>query len=125
LRCHDFILNKNTKMSKRYRGELLEGPSHKEGGIPVRVGESNMVEMEGGEGVVNKRSMSSEKKYNFEGGEKTTCEIVSELNQKEGQGVKFDCDDVEGKKYKFERGGILSPSFLPSNIRYHFLQLYI
>ena len=112
-------------MSNRYRGELLKGQSHKEGGIPVRVAESQMVEMEGGEGVVNKRSMASDKKYSFQGGDKTTCEIISELNQKEGEGVKFDCDDVEGKKYKFEKGGILSPSFLPSNIKFHFFQLYI
>ena len=47
-------------MSNRYRGELLKGQSHKEGGIPVRVAESQMVEMEGGEGVVNKRSMASD-----------------------------------------------------------------
>jgi len=111
-------------MSKRYRGELLEGRSHKEGGIPVRVAKSQMVEMEGGEGVVNKRSMSSEKKYNFEGKEKTTCEIVSELNQKEGKGVKFDCDDVEGKTYKYQDGGIVALRFLP-NIKYHFFQLYM
>jgi len=109
-------------MSKRYRGELLDGPSHKEGGIPVRVDGKQTVEMEGGEGVVNKRSMSSEKTYKFQGKDKTTCEIVSELNQKEGNGVKFDCDDVEGKKYRFEEGG-LTPRFLP-DYRYHFFQLY-
>ena len=102
-------------MSKRYRGELLEGRSHKEGGIPVRVAESEMVEMEGGEGVINKRSMASEEKYDFQGGEATTCEIVSE----------FDCDETEGKVYKYEKGGILSPFFLPLNIKYHFFQLYI
>ena len=77
-----FILNKNTKMSKRYRGELLKGRSHKEGGIPVQVADSHMVEMEGGEGVVNKRSMSSQDTFEFEGEDLTTCEIVSELNQK-------------------------------------------
>lgn len=111
-------------MSKRYRGDLLEGPSHKEGGIPVNVADSQMVEMEGGEGVVNKRSMASKKTYKFQGDDKTTCEIVSELNQKEGNGVKFDCEDVEGKKYKYQRGGVLSPSFLP-DIKYHLFQLYI
>tara|TARA_B100000927_G_scaffold221520_1_gene181465 strand:- start:2771 stop:3106 length:336 start_codon:yes stop_codon:yes gene_type:complete len=111
-------------MSKRYLGELLKGRSHKEGGIPVRVADDHMVEMEGGEGVVNKRSMSSEKTYEFEGEEMTTCEIVSELNQKEGGGVKFDCDSVEGKEYKFDRGGMVSVSFLP-NIKYHIFQLYI
>ena len=112
-------------MSKSYRGEVLEGLSHKEGGIPVRVADSDMVEMEGGEGVVNKRSMASTKKFKFQGKEETTCEIVSELNQKQGDGVKFDCDETEGREYKYGKGGILSPYFLPSNIKYHFFQLYI
>jgi len=110
-------------MSKRYLGELLKGRSHKEGGIPVRVADDHMVEMEGGEGVVNKRSMASEKMYEFEGDEMTTCEIVSELNQKEGDGVEFDCNSVEGKKYKYGQGGRTTAPFLP-NVRYHFFQLY-
>ena len=111
-------------MSKRYRGELLEGRSHKEGGIPVRVGNSQMVEMEGGEGVVNKRSMASNKTFEFEGEEATTCEIVSELNQKEGDGVAFDCDTVEGKKYKYQNGGKTGSTWYIPNIKFHVFQLF-
>lgn len=121
---HDFGFEQKYKMSKRYRGELLKGPSHKEGGIPVEVADSHMVEMEGGEGVVNKRSMSSKKTYNFEGEEATTCEIVSELNQKEGDGVAFDCDSVEGKKYRFSKGGVIKGMWFIPDIKYHIFQLY-
>jgi hypothetical protein len=92
-------------MNRKYKGELLKGRSHAEGGIPVRVGGHTMVEMEGGEGVVNKRAMASEDRHNFKGRKMTTCEIVSELNQKKGGGVAFDCDSVEGKKYILARGG--------------------
>lgn len=107
-------------MAEKYKGELLKGRSHAEGGIPVQVANSQMVEMEGGEGVVNKRSMSSKKKYDFEGKEMTTCEIVSDLNQKRGDGVAFDCDTVEGRRYFLQMGGI-SPKnttklFLPFSI---------
>ena len=63
------------------------------------------IEIEGGEGIINKHSMSSEKKYEYEGKEKTTCEIVSDLNQQQGDGVAFSCDTVESKKYKFMKGG--------------------
>ncbi len=111
-------------MSKRYRGELLEGKSHKEGGIPVQVADSHMVEMEGGEGVVNKRSMSSQDTFDFEGKDLTTCEIVSELNQEKGDGVAFDCDSVEGKQYKYQVGGITKGMrFLPP-VKYHLFQLF-
>ena len=93
-------------MAEKYKGELLKGRSHAEGGIPVRVAKSRIVEMEGGEGVINKRSMASTKKYKFQGSEMNTCEIVSELNQKKGDGVEFDCDVVVGRKYEMKKGGI-------------------
>ena len=88
------------------KGGLTKGKSHKEGGIPMTVKSTGQkIEVEGGEGIVNKHSMSSDKKYEYEGKEKTTCEIVSDLNQKEGDGVGFSCDTVESKKYKFMKGG--------------------
>lgn len=108
-------------MAKKYKGQLLKGSSHAQGGIDVAVG-SRIVEMEGGEGVVNKRSMASKRRHRFNGKEKSTCQIVSELNQKEGNGVKFDCNTVEGKKYFLETGGFLSHTknhtkiFLPYTI---------
>ena len=51
--------------------------------------------------------MSSSDKFEFEGKEKTSCEIISELNQKKGDGVAFECNTVENKKYKFDKGGSL------------------
>tara|TARA_R110000751_G_scaffold242231_1_gene342638 strand:- start:3098 stop:3439 length:342 start_codon:yes stop_codon:yes gene_type:complete len=108
-------------MGKKYKGELLKGSSHAEGGIPVKVANSRQVEMEGGEGVVNKRAMASKVKYEFNGEEYTTCQIISTLNQSEGDGVKFECDDVHGRKYLLKRGGQISKKtrikiFLPYSI---------
>ena len=88
------------------KGGITKGKSHAEGGIPMEVKSTGQkVELEGGEGVINKRNMASEKTYEFEGEEMTTCEIASEINQANGNGVQIDCDDVVGKKYKFDEGG--------------------
>ena len=86
---------------------ITKGKAHKEGGIPMTVKSTGQkIEVEGGEGIVNKYAMSSKDKFNFEGKEKTSCEIISELNQKKGDGVSFDCNTVENKKYKFKKGGM-------------------
>lgn len=107
-------------MRHKYKGDLLKGRSHKEGGIPVRVAEHTMVEMEGGEGVINKRAMASTSLFDFQGEKLTTCEIVSRLNQKKGDGVKFECDTIEGRNYKFGKGGQViknhSNIFLPLSV---------
>ena len=64
------------------KGGITEGKSHKEGGIPMVVKSTGQqVELEGGEGVINKRNMASNKTYNFEGKELTICEIASEINK--------------------------------------------
>ena len=43
------------------KGGITEGKSHKEGGIPMVVKSTGQqVELEGGEGVINKRNMASE-----------------------------------------------------------------
>jgi hypothetical protein len=87
-------------------GGITKGKSHKEGGIPMTVKSTGQqVELEGGEGVINKRNMASTKKYNFEGKEMTICEIASAINSKDGQGVKIDCSGVTGTKYKYNDGG--------------------
>jgi hypothetical protein len=52
------------------------------------------IEIEGGEGVINKRSMQMNKKLEFEGKEMTPCEIISKINEM-GGGVKFKCADVK------------------------------
>jgi hypothetical protein len=88
------------------KGGITEGKSHKEGGIPMVVKSTGQhVELEGGEGVINKRNMSSEKTFEFEGKEKTICEIASDINSADGNGVQIDCDNVTGKKYKYKSGG--------------------
>jgi hypothetical protein len=88
------------------KGGITKGKSHKEGGIPMVVKSTGQqVELEGGEGVINKRNMSSEKKFEFEGQEKTICEIASEINSADGNGVQIDCDNVTGKKYEYATGG--------------------
>ena len=77
------------------KGGLAYGNSHDKGGIPAVVQSTGQqIEYEGGEGVVNKRSMAMKKKLQFEGKRLTPCEIISKINQM-GGGVKFKCDDVE------------------------------
>jgi len=88
------------------KGGITEGKSHKEGGIPMEVKSTGQqVELEGGEAVINKRNMASEKKFDFQGKKMTTCEIASEINSADGNGVKIDCDNVTGTKYKYDKGG--------------------
>lgn len=82
------------------------GKSHKEGGIPMKNKSTNqMIELEGGEGVINKKNMASKKTYEFEGEEKTICEIASDINSADGNGVTIDCDGITGKQYKYNKGG--------------------
>lgn len=86
-------------MKKIKRGGITYGKSHAEGGIPVKnQSTGDMLEVEGGEGIVNKRSMASDKKVKLNGKEMTICEAVSQLNQLEG-GVQFSCDDVEDRQF--------------------------
>ena len=88
------------------KGGITKGKSHKEGGIPMVVKSTGQkVELEGGEGVINKRNMADTKKHKFDGKELTKCEVVSEINEDYGNGVKIDCDDIVGRKYKYKKGG--------------------
>ena len=90
---------------------ITKGKSHKEGGIPMRVKSTGqLIEMEGGEGVTNKTNMADPTKYEFEGKQLTTCEITSELNSRKNNGVKIDCNNIVGKKYKYDEGGKLNNS---------------
>mgnify|MGYP000551218018 CR=1 FL=1 len=88
------------------KGGITEGKSHKEGGIPMVVKSTGQhVELEGGEGVINKRNMASTKTFDFEGKKMTICEIASKINSTDGNGVQIDCDSVTGTKYKYAKGG--------------------
>lgn len=42
-----------------HSGGITEGPSHANGGIPASVAKRKLVELEGGEGIINKRSMKN------------------------------------------------------------------
>lgn len=76
-------------------GGLAYGNSHDKGGMPLTVKSTGQnIEIEGGEGVVNKRSMQSAKKVEFQGKQMTPCEAVSKINEM-GGGVKFKCNDVK------------------------------
>jgi len=101
--------NDGGEMKKVDKGGITYGKSHDEGGIPVKnASTGQMLEVEGGEGIVNKRSMASDKKVKMNGKEMTICEAVSQLNQMEG-GVKFSCDDVKHRQFieEMELGGEL------------------
>jgi hypothetical protein len=91
------------------KGGLFVGKSHAEGGIPVKVKSTGQdIEVEGGEIIINKRNSASTKKNTFNGKEMTNCEVLSEINQQNGNGVKINCDSIEGKKYKHKDGGRLA-----------------
>ena len=86
-------------------GGITEGKSHKEGGIPMKVKSTGQnIEVEGGEIIINKKSVSDTKKNNFNGKQLTNCEIASEINSDNNNGVEIDCDDVVGKSY-YAKGG--------------------
>jgi len=77
------------------QGGLAYGNSHDKGGMPLEVSSTGQkIEIEGGEGVVNKRSMQMTKKVEFQGKKLTPCEVVSKINEM-GGGVKFKCQDVK------------------------------
>lgn len=91
------------------KGGLAKGKSHAEGGIKATVKSTGQnIEFEGGEIIVNKRNVADKTLLEFEGEKKTTCEILSDLNSRNNNGVTIDCDTVEGKKYKYAEGGKLT-----------------
>jgi hypothetical protein len=48
----------------------------------------------------------------------TTCEIASAINSANGNGVQIDCDDVTGKKYAYEDGGVVFIGYKDDEIMY-------
>ena len=99
---------KNNNMSKHNDG-LFVGKSHKEGGIPIVVKSTGQrIEVEGGESITNKTSMADTKIRTLTG---TNCEIISQINTQNGNGVAMDCDSVVGKKYKYKSGGNVLSNF--------------
>ena len=89
-------LNPDNKVIKQYfahdsgnAGGVLVGKRHSEGGIKATNNSTGQpIEMEGGEVVITRGAVSNPKKYNFNGKELTTREILSNLNV-DGGGVSF------------------------------------
>ena len=98
-------------------GGLTKGKSHAEGGIPMKVKSTGQnIEVEGGEIIINKKSVADTKKHSFDGKQLTKCEIASEINKADGNGVEIDCDSVEGKKYKYAKGGTIMSAKMQSKL---------
>ncbi len=65
------------RVAKEYKnGGMVKGPSHKRGGVKFNVG-GEVVELEGGEAVINKKST------------KMFRDVLSQINQA-GGGVRFE-----------------------------------
>ena len=78
------------------KGGLTKGKSHAKGGIKMTVKDTGQqIEVEGGEGIINKYVMTSDKKISYKGKKATPCEIASDLNQQTGNGVSFDCAETK------------------------------
>lgn len=98
---------KNTNNAKD--GGYFKGQSHANGGIKaINKDTGQMLEVEGDEVIINKRSVADTSKKEFEGEMLTNKEILSKINQM-GGGVAFaDGGEINektcgcmGKKYKF------------------------
>ena len=98
-----------TKDAKK--GGYLVGKSHAQGGIKgINVDTGEPIEVEGGEVVITKPAVDSQKKYNFEGTEMTPKEIMSKLNSDHG-GVSFAKGGTVGNKYS--NGGAVGSFEMP------------
>ena len=100
------------------KGGITKGKSHKEGGIPMQVKSTGQqVELEGGEGVINKSAMADTEKFDFEGEKLTKCEIASRINKDKNYGVSINCEDIIGKVYKYADGGKVDTATIEEAIR--------
>jgi hypothetical protein len=98
-----------TKDAKK--GGYLVGKSHAEGGIKgINVDTGEPIEVEGGEVVITKPAVDSQKKYTFEGKQMTPKEIMSKLNSDHG-GVEFAKGGTVGNKYS--NGGAVGAFEMP------------
>jgi hypothetical protein len=99
------MYNNGGKMKSVSNGTITVGASHDDGGIPVyNKGTGQMLEVEGGEGIINKRSMALTKEVTLNGDKMTPCEAASEINQMAG-GVAYNCDNAKGSKETYNNGG--------------------
>ena len=84
------------------KGGFTKGPSYADGGIPMTVKSTGQkIEVEGGEAIINKKSMADNRTYRVEG---TPREIASAINEIDGNGVSFD----KGANITlFKKGGVM------------------
>ena len=90
------------------KGGFFEGKSHAEGGIKAKnVDTGQIIEVEGNEVIINKKSVADETLREFEGEMLTNRQILSKINEEgggvsfeEGGEVKYNCNCI-GKKYNF------------------------
>lgn len=91
------------------QGMILDGPSHAQGGIPARMKSGGMVELEGGEAIINKRST------------RIFGNQLSAINSFQGYGRKF---GTGGITTRLQDGGLISRSITsPVNDRLEVRQL--
>jgi|GEM_PF-6921433 len=84
------------------KGGFTIGPSHDDGGIPMTVKSTGQkIEVEGGEAIINKKSMSDDRQFRVEG---TPKEIASAINEIDGNGVSF---NKGAKITMFRKGGMM------------------
>jgi hypothetical protein len=90
---------------------MIEGRSHSQGGEKY-YSEDQDVELEGGEAVINKKSINDDKTYTFTG---TPRQIASAINSLDGNGVEFDKGakevSLEDIRAKYVYGGLISEPF--------------
>jgi hypothetical protein len=90
------------------KGGFFEGKSHAEGGIKAKnVDTGQIIEVEGNEVIINKKSVGDETLREFEGEMLTNRQILSKINEEgggvsfeDGGEVKYNCNCI-GKKYNF------------------------
>jgi len=84
------------------KGGFTKGPSHDDGGIPMTVKSTGQkIEVEGGEAIINKKSMSDNRNFKVEG---TPRQIASAINEIDGNGISF---DKGAQITMFRKGGMM------------------
>lgn len=104
------------KTVKGSDGGMLSGDSHDapSGGIKTKVvGSDQILLTEGGEAIINKTSLASDKQYTVTG---TPKEIASAVNSVDGNGVAFEkgaelTDHQTGETKIMEQGGYIPQDY--------------
>lgn len=86
------------------KGGFAIGPSHKNGGIKMKVKSTGQqIEIEGGEPIINKTSAADDNEYIVKG---TPIQIASLINEIDGNGVNF-ADTSDAEILKLKHGGLI------------------